>query len=195
MITEGKAVAENFDAERAKLLEIIKIASENEISLVQIREKKLSAKLIFQLASEAAKILKKSNTKLLVNDRADIALAAEADGVHLTENSLSAAVIRRAFPKTFIIGVSVHSLAAAKRAKSQNADFVTFSPIFDSPHKGKPKGLENLRLICEKLEDFPAIALGGVDENNYKSVLETGAGGFAAIRFLNNAGNLRKLKE
>lgn len=193
LITEGKATAENFDKQKKQILEIIEVAAETKISLVQIREKQLSARLVFELTLEAAKILKKSCAKLLVNDRADIALAANADGVHLTENSLSAKIIHRAFPKNFIIGVSTHSLAAAKTARRQNADFVTFSPIFSTPNKEKPKGLEQLRRVCERLENFPVLALGGIDETNYKSVLETGASGFAAIRFLNNAKNLRKL--
>lgn len=195
LITERKAAAANFERQKADILEIVKVAVESCVSLIQIREKNLSAKLIFQLASEAAKITHKSETKLLVNDRADIALAAKADGVHLTENSLSANIIRRAFPKDFLIGVSTHSLANAELAKQQKADFITFSPIFATPEKGNPKGLAKLREICEKLKDFPVIALGGIDENNYKSVLEAGADGFAAIRFLNNTENLRKIKE
>lgn len=193
MITEGGATVENFGKQRANILEIIKTAVDNKISLIQIREKHLSAKLIFELASEAAKITNKTDTKLLVNDRADIALAAHADGVHLTGNSITPEIIRKNFPKNFIIGVSTHSLVRAELAHRQKADFITFSPIFASPNKGNPQGLEKLRGICEKLENFPVIALGGIDRNNYKSVFENGASGFAAIRFLNNAENLRRL--
>jgi len=135
LITEGKATVENFSKQKSRILEIIKTASKNEISLIQIREKHLSARLVFELASEAAKITNKTDTKLLINDRADIALAANADGVHLTENSISAEIIRKNFPKGFIIGVSTHSLASAEIARQQAADFVTFSPIFASPNK------------------------------------------------------------
>lgn len=195
LITEGKATVENFGEQKANILEIIKTAVENKISLIQIREKHLSAKLVFELTSEAAKITNKTDTKLLVNDRADIALAANADGVHLTETSLSAKIIRHNFPKDFIIGVSTHSLARAEIARRQQADFATFSPIFASPDKGKPKGLKKLREVCEKLENFPVVALGGIDEENYKSVLENGASGFAAIRFLNDAENLKRIAE
>lgn len=193
LITEGKATAENFSEQKSKILEIIEIACENEITLIQIREKNLSAKLIFELACEAAKITNKTKTKLLVNDRADIALAAKADGVHLTENSLSAETIRRSFPKNFIVAASTHSLEKAELAKRQKADFATYSPIFDVPDKGVQKGLEELRSVCEKLKDFPIVALGGIGEDNYRKVLENGASGFAAIRFLNDAENLRKL--
>lgn len=132
---------------------------------------------------------------MLVNDRADTALAANADGVHLTEKSISAETIRRDFPANFIIGVSTHSIETAEKAKKQGADFVTFSPIFASPGKAEPKGLEKLKEVCEKLKPFPVIALGGIDETNYKSVLEKGASGFAAIRFLNNVENLQMLNK
>ena len=195
LITEGKATVKNFSEQKASIFKTIKTASENEISLIQIREKHLPAKLVFELASEAAKITNKTDTKLLVNDRADIALAANADGVHLTENSLSAKIIRRNFPKDFIIGVSTHSLASAGIARQQEADFATFSPIFSTRNKGEPQGLKKLREICEKLNDFPVIALGGIDENNFRNVLESGASGFAAIRFLNDAENLKWIAE
>ncbi|CAN5813221.1 thiamine phosphate synthase [soil metagenome] len=185
LITEGNLTAEKFDGEKKRVLEIIKAAVKNKISLIQIREKKLAAKLVFELTAEAAKITKNSNTRLLVNDRPDIARAANADGVHLTENSVSAAIIRRSFPKNFIVGVSTHSIETAEKAKTESADFVTFSPVFSSPGKGAPVGLEKLAEVCAKLKPFPVIALGGIDKTNYKSVLEKGASGFAAIRFFN----------
>lgn len=190
LITKGDATADNFHEKQHEILEIIKKAVEAEISLVQIREKKLSTKLLFELAAKAAQITKNSETKLLINDRADVALAAKADGVHLTERSLSAQIVRANFPTDFIIGVSVHTLEKALEVKAQGADFVTFSPIFHSPNKGEPVGLETLREVCEALKGFPVIALGGINETNYKEVLEI-ADGFAAIRFLNDADNLR----
>jgi len=193
LITDGEMTAQNFSQKKSQTLELIEIAARNNISLIQIREKKLSARLVFELAREAVNLTQNTVTKLLVNDRADIALAANADGVHLTARSLSAGAIRRAFPKDFIIGVSTHTIEEAGNAKNQTADFVTFSPIFSMPNKDKFQGIENLREVCEKLKPFPVIALGGIDETNYKSVLENGASGFAAIRFLNDAENIRKL--
>jgi thiamine-phosphate pyrophosphorylase len=192
LITDGEITPANFAERSFQTLEIIKKAVEFEISLIQIREKQLSAKLLYELSQKAARITKNSRTKLLINDRADIALAANADGVHLTANSLSAEIIRAGFPKDFIVGVSTHSLEKVFEAKNQGADFVTFSPIFHSPDKGKPVGLNALREVCEKMGNFPVIALGGIDETNYRQVLEI-ADGFAAIRFLNNAANLERL--
>lgn len=192
-ISEGTLTNENFDAKKKRFLSLIETAVENEISLIQIREKKLSAKLLFELTGESANITKNSKTKLLVNDRADVAHAAKADGVHLTEKSISAEIIRHNFPSDFIIGVSTHSIETAENARKQNADFITFSPIFASPEKGEPQGLKKLSEVCEILKPFPVIALGGIDETNYEFVLENGASGFAAIRFLNDFENLKML--
>lgn len=183
LITDGEMTAENYAKKSLETLDLIKHAVAAKISLIQIREKQISAKAVFELALQAAKITKTSATKLLISDRADIALAANADGVHLTANSLSADVIRANFPKDFIVGVSTHSLEKAEIAKNQGADFATFSPIFHSPNKGKPVGLDALREVCEKLKPFPIIALGGIDGTNYREVLQI-ADGFAAIRFL-----------
>lgn len=194
LITGGQASAENFREKSAQIADLVQIAAQNEISLVQIREKKLPARLVFELVEKAVKITCGTKTKILVNDRADIALAANAAGVHLTSYSLSARIIRKTFPHNFIIGVSAHLIGQAENAKKQGADFVTFSPIFSSPGKTRAKGLKTLRKLCEKLKPFPVIALGGIDETNFKSVLETGASGFAAIRFLNDGENLRRLK-
>jgi len=196
LITEGNATAENFPAEKKKILNLIKIAAAAKISLVQIREKNLSARLVFELAREAAKIVSRCETKILVNDRADIALAARAGGVHLTASSLAVETARRNFPPDFVVGASVHTFEEAAIARRQSADFIVFSPIFPTPDKekfGAPQGLEKLRELCKKLQNFPVIALGGIDENNYKSVLENGASGLAAIRFLNDTENLKKL--
>ena len=193
LITDGDATAENFTEKKSHLIKLIKTAVQAKISLIQIREKQLSARLIFELTSETAKLTQNTKTKLLVNDRADIALAANADGVHLTSRSLSAAVIKQNFPKNFIVGVSAHTIEDAENARRQGADFATFSPIFTSPGKGEPLGIEKLRAVCESLKPFPIIALGGIDTTNFTQVLEAGARGFAAIRFLNNEENLREL--
>ena len=196
LITEGAATAENFSAKKTEILALIKAAAESKISLVQIREKNLPARLLFELAAEASKVSSRTETKILINDRADVALAAGADGVHLTARSPSAKIVRRCFPPDFIIGASAHTLAEAENARDEAADFATFSPIFSTPSKtqyGAPQGLKKLRAVCENLANFPVLALGGVDENNYESVLASGARGFAAIRFLNDAEKLKNL--
>lgn len=183
---------------RAETIKIIKTATQAKISLIQIREKNLPARQIFELATDAVKIGKNSKTKILINDRADIALAAKADGVHLTSKAIPTRIVRQSFPKNFIIGVSTHSLESAKKAKCEGADFATFSPIFPTVSKtkyGVPQGIERLKDVCDKLKNFPVIALGGINKINYKTVLENGASGFAAIRFLNSEENLKMLQK
>jgi len=193
LITSGESNPSNFSEKKSEIIETLRIAVESGIKLFQIREKHLSAKLVFNLALEAGAISRGTGTKLLINGRADIALAAKADGVHLPANSLRADVIRRSFPSGFLIGVSTHSLAEAEAAAHQGADFVTFGPVFETPGKGEPTGLAVLQQACDRLGHFPVIAIGGLNESNWKSALDHGASGFAAIRFLNDAANLRKL--
>lgn len=180
---------ENFAVRSTKFLELAATATELQISFVQIREKQLSADKVFSLARQTAEITRDSQTKLLVNDRADIALAANADGVHLPSNAVPAATIRQNFPPNFIIGVSAHNLFEVETAHRAGADFATFSPVFHAPSKAKynlpPQGIEKLREVCAAVKEFPVLALGGIDETNFSAVLQAGASGFAAVRFLN----------
>ena len=193
LITKGDADHANFKSKKNEILGIIQIAVKVGISLVQIREKNLSARLLFVLTQDAVEITRKSRTRILVNGRADVALAAGADGVHIPADGLSADVIRKNFPPDFLIGVSAHSAEEALNARSNGADFVTFGPVFESPGKGKPQGLEMLKILSASLHPFAVIALGGIDETNYASVLNSGASGVAAIRFLNKESSLREL--
>lgn len=195
LITDGTTTAENLYEKKSKILKIITAAVQANISLIQIREKQLPARLLFELTSEAVELTKQTKTKLLVNDRADIALAAKADGVHLTSKSLPTKIIRDFFPAEFIIGVSAHTIEKAELAQAQSADFVTFSPIFDSPGKGAPQGTGKLQEVCSKLKNFPVLALGGIDETNFAAASNAGASGWAAIRWFNSPNNLRAIAE
>jgi thiamine-phosphate pyrophosphorylase len=196
LITDGALTPENFREKSSATLKIIEKAVLGEISLIQIREKRLLAGQVFELVSKAARLTKNSNTRLLVNDRADIALAAAADGVHLPANSLPAQIIRRNFGADFIIGVSAHSAEEVGRARLAKADFATFGPVFATASKaryGAPQGVAKLRAVAATHPDFPVIALGGIDENNFAEALRAGAKGIAAIRFLNDAEKLPEI--
>lgn len=193
LITEGEARNTNSAETVDNILEIVRIAVDEQVSIIQIREKQLSARSLFELAKSAADITRGSATRLLINERADIALAAQADGVHLPANSISAEIIRANFPPEFIIGVSAHSHEAVVKAAKAGADFVVFGPVFTTPGKGKPRGLDELHRVCGLLPSFPVIAIGGIDGTRTQSVLDAGAAGFAAIRYLNNPENLRKI--
>lgn len=166
------------------ILDLVSAAVDAGVSLVQLREKSVSARLLFELASRAVALTKGSATKLLVNDRADIAQAAGADGVHLTSTSLRAATVRKAFGQDFLIGVSTHSLNEARAARDDGADLVVFGPVFETSSKqmyGEPQGLMQLENVTRELSPFPVIALGGVNLDNTAQCLSAGAFGVAGI--------------
>jgi thiamine-phosphate pyrophosphorylase len=159
------------------------------VDLVQIREKNLSANVLYQLSVNAAAITRGSATKLLINDRADIAAAVGADGVHLTTTSLLPEVVRRTFGDDFLIGVSTHSLEEAGNARRGGADFVVFGPVFETGSKrqyGEPRGLKHLAQVAAALAPFPVVALGGLTINNVAACIQAGAQGIAAIGMLND---------
>lgn len=191
LITSGATTAHTTPAseEFTSVLELVETAVASRIDLLQIREKKISARVLYELAIKAAEFTRGSATKLLINDRADIAAAAGADGVHLTTSSLSTDVVRRAFGERMLIGVSTHSLEEASTARRHGADFVVFGPVFDTASKreyGAPLGLEKLRTVSREMAPFPVIAVGGVAINNVADCVRAGAQGIAAIRMLND---------
>lgn len=178
------------------VLTLVRAAVRAQITLIQLREKNLTARTLYELAARSAEITQGSETRLLINDRADIARAAGADGVHLTAQSLEASIIRRTFGHDFLIGVSTHSLAEAKAARAALADFAVFGPVFDTPSKrsyGVPLGIESLTEAAQTLSPFPLIGLGGITRENAPEVLRAGASGVAAIRLFSNAGELEAI--
>jgi len=195
LITSGEATNHTLATDRPRLSALVKAAVAARVSLIQLREKKVSTRALYELTKSAALLTAGSSTRLLVNDRADIARAAGADGVHLTTNSLATETVRRAFGKDFLIGVSTHTLAEARAARDGGAGFAVFGPIFPTPSKemyGEPVGLEALRAATLALKTFPLIALGGLTERNAASALNAGARGVAAIRALSSPEQLEE---
>lgn len=195
LITSGETTRRTVPAspEFKRILTLIQSATLAGINLIQLREKNLTARALYDLALRAAEITGGSATSLLVNDRADIALAAGCDGVHLTTRSLDASVVRRTFGPDFLIGVSTHSIEEALEARKEGADFAVFGPIFDTPSKrayGPPLGLDKLEEASRQLAPFPLIAIGGIILDNARSALLTGASGIAAIRLFSEPPNL-----
>lgn len=154
------------------------------IQLIQVREKLLTAQVLFELTAGIVAVTRGSLTRVLVNDRADIAAGAGADGVHLTTRSVSPEVIRQSFGAKILIGASTHSRAEVKAACEQGADFAVFGPIFATSSKekyGPPLGPEKLEDAVHELPSFPLIALGGISLDNMNECLRAGASGIAAI--------------
>jgi thiamine-phosphate pyrophosphorylase len=189
-ITSGASTVKTTpdDPEFHDILRWVKAVATAEISLVQIREKSLSARVLYSLAERAAEITRGTATRLMINDRFDIARAAGADGVQLTERSLPASIVRQTCGEDFLIGVSTHSLETALNARAEGADFVVFGPVFETESKrafGPPQGLEKLREVTRALQGFPVVAIGGINLENFLECFRAGASGMAAIRFFN----------
>jgi thiamine-phosphate pyrophosphorylase len=181
------------DPQLLNILRLLEAAVAAEVPLFQIREKNLSARVLFELTVRAAHLTSGTATRLLVNDRADIAREAGAAGVHLTTTSLPAAVVREKFGAEFLIGVSTHSREEVRAAQIGGADFVVFGPVFDTESKrmfGEPQGLEKLREITVEVGDFPVIAIGGVTVDNLEACFAAGASGIAAIRLFSDTERL-----
>ena len=153
------------------------------IDSIQIREKDLPARELCALTRRVVEMAGAGGPRVLVNDRADIAVVCGAHGVHLPAGSVAPAVLRRVVPAGFQIGVSTHSLDEARAAESEGADFVVFGPVFATPSKpgyGPPQGLERLSQAARAVK-IPLLALGGITAENREACVAAGAAGIAGI--------------
>jgi thiamine-phosphate pyrophosphorylase len=150
---------------------------------VQVREKDLAVRELLALADTLRDATQRHGARLIVNDRADVALAAGADGVQRTHTSLPVAALRTITPAGFLVGASVHSEPEAREAAAQGADFVVFGPVYDTPSKrryGPPQGLAALEAVARSTER-PVLAVGGLTPARVPEVLAAGAAGVAVI--------------
>jgi len=194
-ISDGSLSPENFTDRKGILLSRIQLAVNAGVSIVQIREKHISTQMLFDVATEAARLVYDSETILLINDRADVAAASGAQGVHLTSTSLEADQIRRTFGERFVIGVSTHTANDVVHAKRTGADLAVFGPVFPTPGKGPAVGVETLASVCKIAGEFPVLALGGISTDNWRQAMSAGAAGFAAIRFFSEFNNAAELAD
>jgi thiamine-phosphate pyrophosphorylase len=186
------------DQQFSDVLRLAEAAVAAKVSLFQIREKALTARTLFELTRRAVEFTRGSDTRLLVNDRFDIARAAGADGVQLTTHSLPPHVVRQISSPEFVIGVSTHSREEAYAAQLAGADFVVFGPVFDTESKrvfGEPQGLEKLEELTTGLREIPVLAVGGVTLDNVEACFNAGASGVAAIRLFNDGERLSSIVE
>ena len=150
---------------------------------MQLREKDLSSRQLFELALRLRSLTREHGARLLIHDRIDIALAVGADGVHVGVGSLPVAEARRVLGPEMLIGYSAHALDEALRAECAGADFVTFGPVYATPSKlkyGQPLGLVKLAEAASSLR-IPVFALGGVKITTIPEVMATGCHGAALI--------------
>ena len=200
LITSGETTPQTtlHSKDFSQLLNLVEAAVAAKIDLIQLREKNLRTRVLFDLTTRAAEIVRGSQTRLLVNDRADVALAAGASGVHLTSRSIKTPVIRQTFSAEFLIGVSTHSPEEVEAACADGADFAVFGPVFETASKlvyGQPLGLESLRQVATKSGSLPVFALGGVTLDNVAGCFRAGASGIAAIRLLADQSKLARVAQ
>lgn len=161
-------------------LDQIKSVLDRGIRLIQIREKDLPDVELFNLTENVIRISEGYDTKIFINSRVDIAVMLNLDGVHLPESGLPVSAVKHKFPQ-LKVGKSCHSLESAIKAQDDGADYVFYSPVFEVEGKGKPVGLDGLKEVLKSV-NIPVYALGGINRENLKSVLDTGVYGVAGIR-------------
>jgi len=204
---QSLAATESGEPRKALLLRIEGAAAAG-VDWIQIREKDLSGRDCASLTREALQRAAKSQagraarTRIIVNDRLDVALTENADGMHLGEKSLPVAeakrlVVDRGARNNFVIGVSCHSLEAARSAARDGADYLFFGPVFATPSKaafGAPQGLERLATVCRAVS-IPVLAIGGITLEKASACLAAGASGIAAIRLFQDAQDISSLAQ
>ena len=161
---------------------------------VQLRENDLTPRELLALAKECKAIAHAGGARFIVNHNLDVALAAEADGVHLGWRSLPVREVRRVAPKGFLIGASTHSVGAAARVAEESVDYVFLGPIFRTPSKEgliKPLGVEAIRTVKQTAK-VPVIAIGGIKAENVREVIAAGADGIAVISAIMAASDPRE---
>jgi thiamine-phosphate pyrophosphorylase len=153
--------------------------------IIQLRDKRLSRGELLVIAKTLSDLCRKNSVLLIVNDYLDIALASRADGIHLGQDDLPLPVVRRELPVDSIIGLSVSTVAQARKAEREGADYIAVSAIFRSPTKqdAKAVGLEQLSQII-KAVSIPVVAIGGINRQNIRDVIESGADAAAVISAL-----------
>jgi thiamine-phosphate diphosphorylase len=173
-----------FEAERlGPLADRLVLAGQAGVDLLQIREPDLSAVETIDLVRGVRARLGDAAARLVVNERVDVALAAEADGVHLKADSIPTALVRRHVPAAFLVGRSVHAIDEARAAADEGADYVIFGTVFPSgskPRGHRTAGLEALAAVSRAV-GIPVLAIGGISLNTVAAAAEAGAGGVAAI--------------
>jgi thiamine-phosphate pyrophosphorylase len=202
-VTDRKGLAGEAGEQNNALLERIIAAAEAGIDWIQIREKDLSTRELASLTRDAVsqtKQIKERNgklTRIIVNDRVDVALSEDSGGVHLGGHSLPVHEVRKWLATKpvlgerdkFLVGVSCHSVQDATDAERGGADYIFFGPVFATPSKasfGTPQGLPRLAEVCSSVA-IPVLAIGGITHDNAGDCFASGAAGIAAIRLFQDA--------
>jgi len=176
------------------LLWVLEQALQGGVNAIQLREKDLGGKDLFELAEKTRRLCEQYGAALFINDRIDVALAVDAAGVQLGKLSLPIEAARALLGSQKRIGASIHSIEEVRQAERSGADFLLFGPVYFTPSKagfGDPQGLAALKEIVEN-SALPVYGIGGITANNTIDVRETGARGIALIAAIIGADNPRE---
>jgi thiamine-phosphate pyrophosphorylase len=152
-------------------------------TVVQLRDKQASSRQLYEIALRLRGLLAGANIPLIVNDRVDIVLGADAQGVHVGPDDLPVAVARRILGAARVVGASAGTVAEAVDAERAGADYLGVGPVYPTgtkPDAGAPIGLEGLRRIASSVT-IPVVGIGGITVDNAGDVIEAGAAGVAVI--------------
>lgn len=188
LITDRGALGDDPAALDA-LVRLIGDAASAGVDFVQIRERDLPPRRLFELCRDAAAAVRGSSMRLLVNDRVDVALAAGIDGVHLTTRSIEPRVVRAVVGDRLLVAASTHSAEELEAARDGRVDFAVCGPVFETPSKrgmGEPLGPEEVARLASAV-DFPVFALGGLSAANARDAVAGPVAGIAAIRLFQEA--------
>lgn len=187
-------IAGRCETQGRNLEYVVEEALRGGVRAVQLRDKSLTSKELYETAYELRRLTARYGAKLIINDRVDVALAVEADGVHIGVSSLPIYKVRRLLGEKKLIGVSCHNQVQAITAQEMGADFITFGPVYYTPSKapyGDPVGIAKLDQVTGMLQ-IPVFALGGVNRNNCHEVMACGVRGIALISGIISADDPRE---
>ena len=165
------------------LEEVVSEAVKGGVTIVQLREKDTSTGEFIEIAFRLKNILEPYNVPLIINDRVDVALAVDADGLHIGQSDMPYNIARKLLGPDKIIGLSVENMDDLLRANKLDVDYVGISPVYVTPTKtdtAEPFGLEGLRKAVE-LSVHPTVAIGGMNADTIADVIEAGADGVAVV--------------
>lgn len=163
--------------------EMVEAAIRGGVTMVQLREKEADSRTFYELAVELRNILHPLNVPLIINDRLDVALAADADGVHLGQSDLPVLAARKLMGPNKIIGLSVESMEEVYEAEHLPVNYLGISPIYSTETKTDTKlewGLDGIRNI-RKTSSHPLVAIGGINASNTADIIQAGSDGIAVV--------------
>lgn len=178
---------------RSLVDEVLK-AVKGGVTMVQLREKEAGSREFYSLASGLKEALRESGVPFIINDRLDIAMAVDADGLHIGQEDLPLPEVVRLWGKDKIIGLSVSSLEEARQGQREGAGYLGWGPVYPTATKtdaASPTGLNLLREVKSRVS-IPVLAIGGIDASNLAAVRDSGADGAAVVSCLMDAPDIEK---